>query len=67
MIGDFAETCKSDIEGSNCGRISQLVHSDADDIFVQHSQVLLFDKIKGVAELFSKKLSFFKDIHWLMI
>ena len=38
LIGDFAEKCKSDIEGSNCGRVSQQIHSDASDILVQHSQ-----------------------------
>ena len=39
LIGDFAEKCKVDIEGSNCGRVSQQIHSDASDILVQHSQV----------------------------
>ena len=42
LIGDFAEKCKSDIEGSNCGRISQQIHSDNEDILVQHSQVPFF-------------------------
>ena len=42
LIGDFAEKCKSDIEGSNCGRISQQIHSDNEDILVQHSQVSFF-------------------------
>ena len=39
LIGDFAEKCKADIEGSNCGRVSQQIHSDSRDILVQHSQV----------------------------